>query len=88
MRMSYFIENHYQFIYAAHRKLKGYWCYSEMHGWTHTKDDSSYIDHFNNPMRDYSPITIRDARCLYPNIKAFKYIEPQTQEAGTQPAIQ
>lgn len=92
MRMSYFIDNQTKAIYAAHRKLKGYWYVRHItHEWLHINlgsDGISYHDHFNNPLWDYSPITIRDARCLYPNIKAFKYIEPQAQEAGTQPAIQ
>lgn len=86
--MSYFIENTHKAIYAAHKKLNGYWCYHERTGWSQVSASESYIDHFNNPIWDYSPITIGDARALYPTIKAFKYIEPQTQEAGTQPAIQ
>lgn len=36
----------------------------------------------------YNQVHLCDIRGALPTIKAFKYIEPQQQEAGTQPAIQ
>ena len=89
MRMSYWKTQDGQTIYATHAKLKGFFLWRDYYAnWEHCHTNSDSYHSFFQRQEDYSPTSIADARALHSTIKAFKYIEPQQQEAGTQPAIQ
>ena len=88
MRMTYWYNDSIGCVYATHPKVKGFLIWSDYNStWSHEVTTDSYHD-FMSRWSDYHPVALKDVRSQFPTIKAFKYIEPQAQEAGTQPAIQ
>lgn len=73
-------------VYAVHKDKCWYW---DNDNWIESLVERPSHHFASGALSDtYNPVSLRDIRGALPTIKAFKYIEPQTQEAGTQPAIQ